>query len=117
MRMHDIDPYNVTYPLVEHRCWTDVFPGMTFCFRDRTDVDTVWTVIVRVSVHPHNRDDCQSYLLLGSNGALTWHRGSLGGIRRLADPACELRLERWRRKAREEESLTLLADTAAVLGA
>lgn len=116
--MSEHDPYAVAYPRIERRCWTDVFPGLTFCFQNQfDDKDTVWTVIVRKSVHPHNRDDCQAYLLLGSNRILTWHHGTLGGIQRIADPACELRNARLREEARDRDARSMSFDTALALGA
>lgn len=118
--MPDVDPYNVTYPEVEERMSLDVFPGLMFCFRNdgygsyvptaiSGDTVTVWTVI-----STDHTEKGEMYLLLGSTGILTWHRGRLGRIRRLVDPVVEAS---WRREARELQLTMQLADDALALGA
>ena len=85
---------------------SDVFPGMMFYFVDNPngkpvfvdiefegDKSKPWTVIhkeQRVYGYPANlRAGYWRYLLLGPGPSLLWHNGTLGWIRRVADPYWE----------------------------
>ena len=123
-------PYEARFPVVERRRWTEVLPGVVLSFRKHigrlgdpnlafNDKATVWTVISRCCQYEAdwNALSDERYLLLGSTGALLWHRGELGWVQRIADPDGVRHDQAMLEQARKAELEVMLCDTALALAA